>query len=430
MTTSPTNRRPNRRAAAGSYTVTRSPDRGDYRATITIGHDILTGKRIRKNIRAATETDVRAKADAILQEAARTGGSASGDITSSTTLDVWAATWLQEVRLTRKLSTYNYYELAFRRQILPAIGHMRLSEITPEKTAALLLNLATTTTVNGKETKQPVSAATRKATHRSLRACLGLAVERGHIPANPAKIRVPEPHTEEVIPLNREEMQKVLEVVAREPDYARWLLALIVGMRQGEVLGLQFSSLDLEAEHPQLLVRQTAARMQWLHGCAIPATCGKSPSKCPSGLRSPMFTTPKSRAGRRTIVLPDTVAKALAKRRAIVAQMRLAAGPEWEDNDLVFPGPSGITIDYRSDNRRWHKMLEKAGVRQVRLHDSRHSAASINVSVGTPERVTSEAFGWGADSAKMLQRYQHVLTDARADAANKVEEYMFGEKKS
>lgn len=427
MSSVPKSRRDSRRARNGAYSITKALGRGGYRAAVTLGKDPLTGKPDRKFIRAATEEEVRAKADAVVAQAERMGWALGGDIGPRSTLGEWAGVWLRSIELSRKRSTFTFYELAFRTRILPVLGRVRLSAITPERVEHLLYTLSDTVEAGGQATTRPVSPAVRKATHRALRACLGVAARRGYIARNPAAlVKVPEAQADEIIPLDRDELLQVLAACKNTPMFARWLCALVLGMRQAEVLGLRFADLDLGAAQPVLHVEQTAVRQVWAHGCGTPATCGKTPAKCPSRHRLEAFTTPKSRAGKRTIALPATVAAALAKRRSFVASMKLAAGPEWEDHDLVFPGPNGRPIGWRSDARAWHKLLESAGVRQIRLHDARHSSASVNVILGTPQRVMAESYGWGADAGAMMANYQHVLDDARAEAVAKIERYLFG----
>ena len=85
-----------------------------------------------------------------------------------------------------------------------------------------------------------------------------------------------------------------------------------------------------------------------------------------------VLVPPKSKAGRRTIKLPDPLRDALRQHRAQQAEQRLAAGSVWEDGGFVFCQPNGRPLDARRDWKAWKDLLRSAGVRDARLHDARH----------------------------------------------------------
>ncbi len=147
---------------------------------------------------------------------------------------------------------------------------------------------------------------------------------------------------------------------------AQWRasVALALGLRQGEALGLRG-------------VTSTSSR-------------GRSPcvARC-NGRRARGlgYVEPKSKAGRRTVVLPDALREALRAHRTTQLQERMAAGSEWRDDDLVFARVNGRPIDPRRDWAGWKGLLEAAGVRDARLHDARHTAATLLL----VRRVASDA---------------------------------------
>lgn len=124
-------------------------------------------------------------------------------------------------------------------------------------------------------------------------------------------------------------------------------------------------------------------RWTWRHGCPREGntpTCGRRragdcPKRHDGGLR---LVEPKTRTSRRTLVLPPPLTDELRRHRVALAERRLAAGPSWvAEPDLVFPAPAGGLIDPRRDNAEWNRLLREAGVRRVRLHDARHTAATL-----------------------------------------------------
>jgi integrase len=172
---------------------------------------------------------------------------------------------------------------------------------------------------------------------------------------------------------------------------ARWSVALALGLRQGEALGLAWDDVDLDGG--TLTVR--------------------------------VLVPPKSRAGRRTIALPQPLVDALKAHRSAQAAERLAAGTDWVKSGLVFTQPNGKPIDPASDYRQWHALLAGAGVRRARLHDARHTAATIMLTMGIPARVAMEILGHSQTSLT-LGTDSHVVPELAQDAANRVGTALWG----
>jgi integrase len=106
-----------------------------------------------------------------------------------------------------------------------------------------------------------------------------------------------------------------------------------------------------------------------------------------------VFVQPKSRAGRRTTALPGQLRDALRAHRTAQLAERTAAGSQWHELDLVFCQENGRPIDPRSDHRAWRSLLAAAEVPQGRLHDARHTAATLLLHQGVPARVAMEMLG-------------------------------------
>ena len=110
--------------------------------------------------------------------------------------------------------------------------------------------------------------------------------------------------------------------------------------------------------------------------------------------------------------------------RTAQLEERLRAGSEWQDNGLVFTQPNGKPVDPRADNRAWKALLRDAGVRDARLHDARHTAATLLLLQGVDDRVVMEIFGHSQLS--MTARYQHVMPELARDAAERMGNALWG----
>ncbi len=126
----------------------------------------------------------------------------------------------------------------------------------------------------------------------------------------------------------------------------------------------------------------------------------------------------KSRAGRRAIGLPDELVALLRKHREVQELERQAARQLWRDGGWVFATPTGQPVNPRTDYTEWKRLLKAAQLRDGRLHDARHTAATVLLILGVPERAVMGIMGW-SDSG-MARRYQHLTAQIRRDIAKQV----------
>lgn len=193
----------------------------------------------------------------------------------------------------------------------------------------------------------------------------------------------------------------------------RFALALTLGLCQGEALGLQWRALDTEAG--TITIRRAIQRHTWRHGCEI--ACGrKRGADCPArhsgGL---VIVDTKSRAGRRTIGLPAPLVTLLKIHRRVQEQERANAADLWEEGGWIFAQPTSRPVDPRADYEEWRDLLTDAKVRAARLHDARHTAATMLLVLKVPTRAV---MGWS--QASMATRYQHVPTEVLTGIADLV----------
>lgn len=133
----------------------------------------------------------------------------------------------------------------------------------------------------------------------------------------------------------------------------------------------------------------------------------------------------KSAAGRRGIVLPEPLYVLLMQHREVQAHEREHAGTLWEEGGWIFTQANGRPIDPRRDLDEWNDLLAEAGVRAARLHDARHTAATMLLLLGVPERAAMEVMGWSNSS--MAKRYQHITEGLRQDIANRLGGFLWGD---
>ena len=266
------------------------------------------------------------------------------------TLGVWLEHWLTDiVPRTTRWKTQSTYTSQIRLHVMPTMAHIRLSELQPENLEHLY----------GYLQDHDRSNHTVRAVHRVLRSALNEAVRRRRMHSNPALVaRAPRQETDEVEPLTVGEAQRLLQVAAKRPNAARWSIALSLGLRQGEALGLMWSDLDLE--DGTVRIRRSVQRWTWRHGCALTEAgtveCErKRGAECPErtggGIR---LVETKTKGSRRTVVLPLPLVEELKAHRAAQARQRLEVGPDWDSHprprlrhqdrrpDRPLPRPRGL----------------------------------------------------------------------------------------
>lgn len=205
------------------------------------------------------------------------------------------------------------------------------------------------------------------------------------------------------------------------------MLALALGLRQGETLGLRWSDVDLDNEY--LKLRRNRLRPKYRHGCPEASPCGRTAAGyCPNRVQVRRETkNTKSRAGRRAVPLPGPLVAMLRQHAEVQERERKAAGNLWIESDYVFTKPLGGPLSPNTDYHDWKRLLEDAGVRDARLHDARHTAATVLMLLGVPDRVIDQIMGWEpGTSARMRARYLHVPDAMLKDVARKIAKAIWG----
>lgn len=325
----------------------------------------------------------------------------------SWTVAKWLTHWLENIAaLNVRENTLRGYSVAIRVHLIPGIGAHRLDRLRPEHLEKLYRKMQ----------DQGSKPATAHQAHRTIRTALNQAVRRGYLAQNPARLATsPQLDDEEIEPYTIEEVQRLLAEAAKGRNRARWAFALALGLRQGEALGLQWQDVDLEKG--EIRIQRSRLRPKYGHGCG--KTCGKKAGYCPERYQINADTDrTKSKAGRRRIGLPAELIQLLHEHRVEQDKERQEAGQLWREGDWVFATPTGQPVSPRYDYDQWKRLLAAAGLRDGRLHDARHTAATVLLIIEAQQRAVMDVMGWS--SADMITRYQHVTDQVRRDIAQRV----------
>lgn len=385
---------------AKGVTTCKCPWQGVWVATWKI--DPETGKRtaVRRKVTGKSRPDA-ALLLRELQERERAGELPA----SGVTVGQWMHYWYTRVAPRRcKPHTIAGYRAKVD-YITALLGDHPLERLTPEHIEDAwdylldnghpIASKAKNRNENGVPTPTPLALNTVHQTHRILCRALKVAVQRKKLKANPAgsdSMDAPPIVKGDIKPMTEAEVDAVLDACRGTWNSARWSVALALGLRQGEALGLRWEDVDLDAGN--LFVRQTLMRVT-----------GK-------GL---VFGTPKSDTSNRGVGIPPSLVAALRSHKATQSARRLEVGDQWVDSGLVFTMDNGAPIDPGVDYRRWRRLLADAGVRHYRLHDARHSAGTMMLAQGIDVRVVMATLGHS--SLAITMRYQHTVDEMKKAAA-------------
>ncbi len=358
----------------GAGTITQRKD-GRFQAAVYVLQP--DGTRARKFAYGKTwaECDVKRRA---LLEAVDNGVPVP---TRSAKLSEWLPYWLDNVvKPRRKLSTYDKYEAHVRLYLVPGIGSKRLESLSVADVRRFLVQLEKKTT-----------AATAKESHRVLRTALTAACREELISRNVASlVEPPRPKARELSPWSLDETLDFLAASRRDPLYAAFVLAIAMGLRRGELVGLRWADVDLDKR--VLYVRQQTQRRR-----------GVLYDDDPKGRR------------RRAVPLPAMCIAPLRWHRMRQNDQRARAGERWEEGGYVFTTASGRPVEPRNVYRSFTRVAASAGLRVIRLHDARHGTATLLTAAGVAPRVVMEILGHSQISITM-DVYTHVVQDTQREA--------------
>lgn len=403
-------RRGRRRRANGEGSIwTRKDGRYGYAAYVptTAG----TYKRVQGYAR--TREDARKKLTELLRRADQGLPVAS----VNWTLAEYLTYWLREVvREDRRPKTYQGYEGVVRLHLIPGLGKKRLSKISAQDVRSFITHVRRECQCckHGWDAARSEPRCCARADHQccgtrlsarmvqSIHAVLRNALESGVreelIPRNVAKlVRVPPPHYKVNRGLTVVQAKATLKVADAHRLGALYVLALFVGLRRGELLGMRWQDVDLD--DGKLEVVQTLQRVG-------------------GSLR---LVPPKTEDSARTVPLPSVCVEALREHRKRQFAERANAWPDWEDHGLVFASRRGTPMEPDNLRRSWSAIRSEAGLGAVRFHDLRHTCVTLLLDLGTPPHVVREIVGHSAIEVTMTI-YAHVSLEDKRKALGKLGE--------
>ena len=356
-----------------------------YQLTVDVG--VVDGKRKQLRKRYKTEREARAALDAVRGDVAKGTYVHPSKITLTQAFEDWLAS-----KHGLKPSTLHGHRV----NLAPALAE--LGEVEVQKLSKRHLDdLVTALRAGG--LASPTGKSRKSWSPRSVNYMLGLLtavlrdqMRQGHVVRNVAELidRIPaDPKPPDTF--TPSELQAVLAHIDGDRYAIAWQLAL-TGLRRGEVAGLRWSDIDLAARTLQI----SSSRLRF----------GKHLVE----------DTPKSRASRRTLPIPDHLAAALRAARAIQAADRLALGEEYDASGYVVVDECGAALSPHALTSRWARTLKAAGVRHIRFHDARHTCGTLMHLQDVPIAVISAWLGH-ASKAFTMATYVHSQPEALTLAA-------------
>jgi integrase len=376
------------------------------------------GQRQRKYIYGKTREQVHEKW-LKLQQQARQGPIA----TSVTKLGEFLVYWLEEVvKPNLAPATYVNYELFVRRHIAPRLGSHRLDRLSVRDIQTWINDVARTCQccAQGKDAARPekkrrccavgkcceaqLSPRTVNDIRACLRAALSQAVTEDLVAKNMAtSIKLPSVRKRKGKVWSSEEARQFLESARsdRDPLYAVYALILVLGLRKGEVLGLTWDDIDLDAAELSIGRQLQRVSRQLLHRETKTATSDA------------------------TLPLPDICAAALRLRKVEEAHAREVAGSAWQGSTLIFTTKWGTPIEPRNFNRAWDVRCAKARVRKITVHDGRRTCATLLVDLDVHPREVMQILRH-AQIAVTMEIYAQASSRATRAALKRLGDSLHG----
>ncbi len=307
------------------------------------------------------------------------------------TLERFIETWLNGKELSRRAKTVLQYRQIANQHILPLIGHMRLQDIQPGHIKQLY----------AMKREEGRGARTVQLIHAVLHNVLKQAARERILGRNPLDaVERPKVEQAEMQILNEEQSRQFLFAASGSLFEAIFFLALVTGMREGELLGLKWSDVDWDKR--TLFVQR---QLQLLPGQGY------------------VFVPPKTKSGRRQIQLGQGALQQLQNHRRQQQAVKNEAGDRWQENDLIFPTTIGTPLDNKRVWNEFKRILKRAGLPEIRFHDLRHTSISSLLDMGLPINTVQRRAGHSLASTT-VNIYGHVMAHSQEEAAEKIEEWM------
>lgn len=377
-----------KKAAAGNGSLRKRPN-GTWEARFVVGKDPATGKTIRKSVYAKTQREARLKMRQAVAEVDRGEYFEPANYTVGRWLDTWATDFNRDVRE----STINRYREIIRIHLKPEFGAVALSAITTIQIQKLMNRLSETLAPN---TVHAIFGVMNKAMVK--------AQQLGYIRLNPCLgCELPRAERRKLDPLIDETLQAFLKQIKGSRMEIYYLIDLFTGVRESELLGLQWGDIDWDSQiiAIQRQLRQNRETKEWMF---FPTKSGKV----------------------RLISPAPEVFRLLKEQRKRQLDWQLQAGQLWQNPDgLVFTTPIGEHLTASMVYREFKNAVKAIGSPNTRIHDLRHSYAVLSLQNGDDIKTVQENLGH-ATANFTLNVYGHVSQQMRRDSAERMEAFIQG----
>lgn len=304
-------------------------------------------------------------------------------------LETFLNQWLEEVhKSTIRIGTYKRYRTILTRHLIPNLGHIQMQKLTAQQVQ----------TTYAKMLKNQLKPKTIKTIHAVLHKALDQAIRWRLLSRNVCnEVSLPRAAKFEIQPLTGEQARQLLKTAKGHRFEAFLTLALVTGMRRGEILALRWADIDFGTK--TLFIRRS---VNYVTGYGF------------------VESEPKTAAGNRAIPLPQMVVDLLPQHRLYQLEMRSQAGPRWQEHDLVFSNMYGGFFSISQLYKQFRMILKDAGFSNMRFHDLRHSAATILLIMGIHPKVVQERLGH-SQIGMTMDIYSHVLPAMQKEATDKLD---------
>jgi integrase len=374
----------------------RKRSKGSWAIVIDVGRDAETGKRRQ---RWHTVKGTKKDAERALRQILYSMETGNYIEPNRITVGEWLNQWCEGyVAIHTTVRTQESYRSIVKHHLMPAFGNTGLAQLQPQQIQRYYARALAGGRADG---TGGLSARSVLYHHRILKEALKHAVKMGLVARNVAEAVDP-PRAERVTMniLSPEEIPAFLDAATETPYYMFYSTLLYMGFRRGEGLALKWRHVDLLGMEVQVV--ETAFKLN--DGTYV-------------------FKEPKTAHSRRSVAIPPSLAVLLRQHKEDQREQRSQLGRPLSENDLVFSRPDGSPLDPNHVTRTFPKIAKKLGLPHIRLHDLRHTHATLMLKAGVHPKIVSERLGH-ANIGITLDIYSHVLPGLQEAAAERFDKML------
>jgi len=359
-----------------------------YYVVVDIGKNYKTGKRQQKWF---SGYDKKEEAEYALAEIIYKLKQGNLVLPDNTRLGEYLIYWLERYKKKLATTTYNTYNSIINNHLIPNLGNIPLQQLKPLHIEDYYY-----------QKQNELSQRTLLHHHRVLSLALKNAVGWQLIPNNPCDyVEAPKPKKYKATALTPEQSKELLNLVKDTDMETPITLILATGIRRGELLALTWN--DIDFDNKILSIDKSLA--------------------VDEETKELIIKEPKSKSSIRTISLSDGTINILKQHKVKQNEEKLKLGKYYKDNNLVFATPDGSLINPSTFSKKFGNIIKGSNLPHIRLHDLRHTNATLMLKSKIPAKVASERLGH-SNTATTLDIYSHVLKSMQEEAADKLDKML------